>query len=848
MNGKCQHQGPTFDAVNATNFDHSSWFQANRHHLAGGGLWLSGDEPGRLPATAWDERPFRVLLSRLSGWHDTLESFTHLVLYRMLSEIDGCFPDMGWLPTHRDGEILSEAGIPWLLGGSHRDLRAFDVVGLSNALVQELLNVPLLLEKSGIPLSLPERQAREDLPLIVLGGANALQSSALWGPEALVDVVFLAEEPSTIQAFFARIRDGRAQSEPKESIRQALCEIPGAFLPDSPHPKTRKFHAEVPDLNHHLPLAPVPLASGVAGRGTVQVSEGCPWFCSFCAESWSRKPYREVPAEAILEAARTLKREQGLSKLDLYSFNFNTHASIRPLLATLLEEFSSVGLKSQRFDAIARDPSLVELLRIAGKTSITCALEGISPRMRAFLQKDLSDHDIDHAFDALLRARLRELKIFVIITGHEDDEDRKTFYKTLSLVREKLSRSPARPRIVVSATPLVRFPWTPLEFDTMPDPKTLSRGIGLVKAIAVSAGFEFRGAADAAEAWTSQVLARARSPRVLEAAQTACKRLDFVFRNGVTEEFREAFEEELALLGISPLEALAGYDPSEDVPWAQLEPGVERAFLVRTWQASQAFLQQPVCLGLDKRDGRCQACGACIPTERAAVTSHRDAAMPNLAALAAKVKAQHQSETPLSLTVELTSACRQLPLDLIHSRLARALMRAFPELTPLYRRCDPNGRAEDGDDCLATGLETLHPVLLPAGIEMLRQILSSPERLAAVNAEFSGYGKILAEGELPAETAGWQIRTPFRPDPGHYLTHFGLKHTLRRDGEARVFELPKDSLKKKLLRTLRLEETDGNWLITLEAGAKFSLRDFLREACAGEDLSDRFRVEATRVA
>ena len=38
------------------------------------------------------------------------------------------------------------------------------------------------------------------------------------------------------------------------------------------------------------------------------------------------------------------------------SFNFNTYGPIRPLVAKLLEEFPTIGLKSQRFDALARDP------------------------------------------------------------------------------------------------------------------------------------------------------------------------------------------------------------------------------------------------------------------------------------------------------------------------------------------------------------------------------------------------------------------------------------------------------------------------------------------------------------
>ena len=114
---------------------HDDWFRSHAHEFSGGGLWLSGAEPNRLPASEWETRRFRVLLSRLSTWKDTLESFTHRVLYGMLRDIDGVFPDLAWVPGEHDGRILSEAGVPWLLGsGTRRDAYA------------AFFNAPLLLD------------------------------------------------------------------------------------------------------------------------------------------------------------------------------------------------------------------------------------------------------------------------------------------------------------------------------------------------------------------------------------------------------------------------------------------------------------------------------------------------------------------------------------------------------------------------------------------------------------------------------------------------------------------------------------------------------------------------------
>lgn len=809
-----------------------SWFCDHAHELVGGGHWLSGAEPNRLPADQWESRGFRVLVARLSTWQDTLESFTHRVLYSMLRDMEGVYPDLSWVPPARDGHILTEAGVPWLLGsGTHRDARDFDVLALSNALVQEIVNIPVLLERSGIPVSRRERAGREDLPLVVLGGANALYASALFGPDSPIDVVFAGEEPEHIQDLFRRLQQAKDEHRTREERIAAALEVPGTYLPDTWAPVARKRHASKPDLNRFKLAEPIPAAVGVAGTASLQISEGCPYFCSFCAESWSRKPYREVGLQEARDSALAMKRELGLSHLDLYSFNFNTYEHIRPLVAGLLEDFASVGLKSQRFDAIAHDPTFVRLLQVAGKTSITCGLEGISPRLRRYLQKDLSEEELDRSLDTLLRARLRELKVFVIVTGREEQEDFDAFKAFLYRLKDKLRRCASAPRTVVSATPLVRFPWTPMEFEDMPDPKTLSRLCGFTKATAVSAGFEFRGAADVEEAWVSQVLVRARGPEILEAVREAQRRTDFVFRDKIDPEFFEALRAVFVERDIEPDSTVQGYDPEvlESTPWQELNPGVTRRFLTSEWKRCLEFIQTPVCLGWVDEEGHCHACGACDKPEREAITHARQPPRQDLEALDRKIRDLRRSETLVGVEVELAPVCQGLPRDLVEAWHARAWMQAFPELVRGYRRHEP----DEEESFLSTGRRVLTSVWLPEAAENVRQILSDPDRRAALDAFFAPYGRILG---LPADPPRrFVLRGAAMLDPSRWVTERGLKHTFRRDGAARRWEFPKETLKKRILKDLVRTEEDGVAVLTVDADEKFDVREFLRAVVPGEE-------------
>jgi radical SAM superfamily enzyme YgiQ (UPF0313 family) len=829
--------------------EHVEWYGNARAELSRGGHWLRGDEPNRIPPSEWTARPYRILFSRLSTWEDTSESFTHRLLYGMVSDLPGIFPDLSWIPPHWDGERMTQDAIPWLLGsGTKRGVEEFDCLALSNALVQETVNVPVVLERSGIPLSRAQRMSREDLPLVLLGGANALYTSIFFGPDPMVDGMFLGEEPDTIRELFQRLAHAKASGASKSEALGTLSDLPGFFVPDTDRPVAKKRHASRPDLNRHKVRETLVAAEGVAGTASLQISEGCPYFCSFCAESWSRKPYRETPLEQARAEALALKRELGLSKLDLYSFNFNTYEEVRPLVGGLLEDFNSVGLKSQRFDAVAHDPSFARFLKISGKTSITCGLEGISPRLRSFLQKDLSDDELYRSLSFLLRERLRELKVFLIATGQETEEDFAEYRKFLTRLRELLDRAASRPRVVFSATPLVCFPWTPLEFLDMPTPKDLSRAVGYIKAGAVSAGFEFRGSAGIEEAWTSQVLVRARDPRVLEAVRAAQAETGFVFRDIVTPEFYEALRRELSKGDVDPDSFVRGFGPEHgtDRPWSDLDPGVNRKFLLHEYEKCRSFDQTPVCLGWVDEPGKCHACGACTPPERDAIVHPRQEVVQDLDALERRLKALRASETVVEMRVELDSRCLGLPMDIVHAWHARAWMQAL-DLVHEYRRHDPHGRSEEGDDCLATGLEILRPVFLAEGAQHVRLALADPELLAKVNAQFAVYGKILGPVAPNVVDGIWHLDGATVPDISGWLASRGIKHTMRKDGTAKVYEMAKESLKKKIVRSLRCEQTaDGSWSTRLETLDKFSAKDFLQSVLtAGPDRNRAtFRREA----
>ena len=92
-----------------------------------------------------------------------------------------------------DGQSIDEyvrSEVADLIGSqSKRSADAFDLVLISNAYTLELINLPYLLIRSGIPLFASERGA--DWPPLILGGSNTMAAQCIirQDGDSLVDAI-----------------------------------------------------------------------------------------------------------------------------------------------------------------------------------------------------------------------------------------------------------------------------------------------------------------------------------------------------------------------------------------------------------------------------------------------------------------------------------------------------------------------------------------------------------------------------------------------------------------------------------------------------------------------------------
>lgn len=821
-------------------YAYNLWYEKNYPNLTSYGLWLKGGEINTLAQEEYQLRPERILFVRLSTYFAVAESFTHQILYQIAANIAGIYPDLAYLPPINDIKLFAKDNIPWLLGTQTKlGPQGFSLIAFSNSIVQEILNIPHFLKTSGIPLSRNQRIKREDIPLIILGGANALYTTGIWGVDSWLDGVFVGTDTKEITKLLTLWQEARRSKKTKEETLAILTKVNGFYLTDS-FPKALSLSQEkIRDQQPVLTKAIVSYNSQEIGAGYLEISQGCRGFCSFCAESWGRKPYQEEEEKILVKAAKELKAAMGLEKINLFSFNFNMYSQIYQLLNDLVSLFKNIGLKSQRFDQLALYPDLLAYQESLGKEIYSFGLEGISSRLRRYLNKNLADSLLYKSLVLPFAIQAQELKIFILSTGLEEDSDLTEFRQLLNHLKANQDKLSARTKVLFSLTPLVRFPVTPLEFSKIYWPKEYEPIISSIRDLIQSYGFEFRQAMDANEYWFSQILLKVTNPKLKQALADSLVKTNFIYYRNFSQDFLGVFFSKLKELGINLPEQLTGYSYEESLskPWANIAGPVSRQYLWQVYQANSNFKE----IGPDFSK---------IKIVKSKIS---------LSQFKAKISQVKAREGLKSFYVDLSPLSRGLPRKYLGLALARALMQADNKLTEYFRFfhdsyvvnnwCNKDRSLNDLrlKPVYIYGYDIFSLVWLKEAIPLLDKQLNQESFFNLVNLKFSPWGKLIASEVSNNSEVKIKFTSPYEFSSRDYFKKRGLSHQLTKlDRDCYRLDFTKSAIKENIIKDLSFfrSPTNKDQLISLSLSPskKFNIEDFVKESFVYPSKNDWLRV------
>ena len=758
-----------------------------------------------------------VLLLRLSNIRDTAASSTHRLLADLVcSAVPGAQVDFAFLPPKHSPRVTGVfSGKAW---------SDFDLILVSNSFVQETVNLPWLLQANGIAAWAGGRP--EQFPPVILGGSNAFAAQCLVRPDgqAVPDALFFGEAEESLPEF---IRRWTASEGGKRTRLSQAAEGCGGFwvtgaLPVSPVAQAVARTILPPPAD--LPLLDVE----TAGIARLTVTSGCAAFCSFCFEGYERKPYREHPAADILRQAKRLKAACGARTVELDAFNLNTYSDLGRLVEPCLRLFDRVAFKSQRADGIAACPEIIDLERAAGKQSFTLGIEGISTRMRAFLSKSLSDADLFAALKALLDRRVRELKLFFILTAHETPEDLAAFSDLCLRLKGWLGRPNAGTRVVLSFGRLVRMPNTPLAYDRLfLDESEWRFSVDGVAAACRRAQLECRFATGWPDYLGTQLLAACGHEAADAVVALACE--------GLSCHTPWQMQDALRLRAALPP---AGHAAPRAFPF--VKRAVSASFLKDRWGLSRRFLDGGYCLG-----EACLGCGSCAsPGEREAITGRPRTPPVTEAAVAAaaRIEAGKRRLVPCFLRATLPGEfCGHSP-EWASARLMQIFLTQLPELTENLLAVEEALFAAGGNGeklPIPSGETILMLKAWDTGGMLTR--LTANDRLGLNLRTVAPDASAFVPGRFSCAT--WQVRTAAAPreaaqQAGAWLKSQNLAHTLRRTEAGWRLELAPAAAKKKCVFSLDVADDNPGARLDITFSPKAHMRELfpLLPPCAGTPL------------
>lgn len=494
---------------------------------------------------------------------------------------------------------------------SNRPLTDFPVVLCSMSFEQDFMNLVAMLVAGGIhPLAAARggERFRPGQPLVIAGGV-----ATFINPEPLapyVDLFVVGEAEPVLPRILDRLVEGL--SGPAEPLLSALAsELPGCYVPrfyDMQYDQTgrlrqivcrdglaprikRMVGSEQSVAAHSMLLSPEAEFSDLF---LAELGRGCSRGCRFCAAGFVYRPPRLWQAESILKALA--ERPEEITRIGLLGMEMARTQDLTEIAEYLLREGCALSFSSLRADVIT--PELCRLLQRSNLKTAAIAPDGGSERLRRVINKGISEADVLLAAEALVRAGIKNLKLYFMIglPTEEYDDLEELLALTAKVQSTILAVGRARGRlsnITLSVNSFVPKAWTPFQFHPFAGVNELKNRIKFLRK-GLSGKANIRLMVDQPGAAYYQAVL-ARGDRRVGAALLAT----------VTSEknWRQALAEE----GINPEDyALRQREQDELLPWEIIDHAIDRRYLWGEYQKALSAKTTPRC-----DTSRCRRCGVC---------------------------------------------------------------------------------------------------------------------------------------------------------------------------------------------------------------------------------------------
>jgi radical SAM family uncharacterized protein len=546
------------------------------------------------------------------------------ILYEILNGRATTLAERSYAPWLDLEERMRERGIPTFSLEHHLPLWAFDVFAVT--LPHELghTNLLNLLDLGGVA----HRSALRDEadPIVLVGG------HAAFNPEPLapfIDAAVMGDGEEVVLEIDDVVRAAKRDGLTRAELLRALADVEGVYVPALYEPRYTddgRLSRTVPVAAGLPTLVPkrtvqdleewpypqrqiVPMTETVHERFSVEIFRGCTRGCRFCQAGMITRPVRERRPDTVQRLVEQGVADTGFEEVGLLSLSSADHSAIGTIARALGDTYegtiTSLSLPSTRVDAFNVTLSN-ELTRNGRRSGLTFAPEAGSERMRAVINKMVSEEDLLRTAQVAYSQGWRHIKLYFMVgLPTETDEDVAAIAE-LGIAVYRIARTHGKAnKVTLSVGGFVPKPHTPFQWAAQDTPEELQRKLALIRQlIRTHDGIKLR-TNDPEEGVIEGLLARGdrRVAAAVERAWQLGARFDGWHEVPTLDLWRRAMDETgVELAWYSQRER----DEDEVLPWDHLDSGLEKGWLWEDWQDARIAVQLDDC-----RWSPCYDCGVC---------------------------------------------------------------------------------------------------------------------------------------------------------------------------------------------------------------------------------------------
>lgn len=547
------------------------WDKAARQRLFREKGTIFKDWGGRVPIALLYPNTYYIGMSNLGFQtiYSLLNSYNNIVCERVFWDGDG---------------RSIESGHP---------LDDFAVLAFSISYELDYFNVVEMLKLSTTPLYSADRN--DSHPLVIAGGPCIIANPEPLSP--FFDCFAIGEGEAILPSMLDVITEGIGGD--RDEMLRSLSLLGGVYVPGlAPgKPVSRQWTRNIDDfattsviLTHQTELSDMFL---------IEVARGCRWGCRFCLAGFLFRPFRFRSLSSLLnQAERGLREKKRVGILGASPFD---HPELEELVSRLQQMGADISISSMRIRPLSRVAlrGLVE----SGTQTLSLAPEAGSERLRKIINKGVSEKDIIEAIGWIAPHPPRQIKLYFMIglpTETEDDID-EIIKLTLSLKR-CLDRRQGGSHLTLTIEPFVPKAGTPFQWLPMESAKILAQRLTTLRNSLEPKGIAIRSES---VAWSIVQGVLSRGDRSLAPALSWM--VDLGERGGVYKKSLSLWRHALSEFSLDADLYIGRQIPlDERLPWANIDSGIEPAYLERELDRSRRGEETPPC-----PLAQCHECGVC---------------------------------------------------------------------------------------------------------------------------------------------------------------------------------------------------------------------------------------------